>query len=557
MRTRRLFAAAMMPLLVLACSDDPADEVDFGNDGSVPAKADAGSDATTAADAAGDNDAGRDATTAVDAAVDAAADGGDDRDGGVESDAAADASTDARTDDAGVDGGGDVSPDGGDVEGSGETCRDPLEIIVPLDGSEVTVTGDTATARDDVRSRCQGAVGARDRVHVVKLAGTAPAGYVEVTGRPIVESDDVSMAFYAMRGSCSADGDGAECFSVASSRITYDARDQVLRYVVVDAAAANRDVLAFAGRYELRARFVATPVPSNDRCEDAAVVSLPSDASVVRLDGTTRGARNDATAQAPSCHASPRAAHRDVFYSVRTPADLVDGDRVRLVAKSSAFTPVLYAWEGGCGDRGTDLGCNAATGGESSVVFEAKPSTTYTVVVDGLSDAPDSPAVFNGPFTLEAQVVKSAVTGACNGDAPLLNATGRNGSIRGRLSDASRYEGRDLGCTNAGGNGGDSVLRVVLPPRASLTADVTADNAQTDLVLYSSRSCPGSNPAPRCLAFRNANGLGSANRNRETITLRNDSTRDEWTVFLVVDEVFPASGRPAGGGFRIDWRIED
>jgi hypothetical protein len=366
-----------------------------------------------------------------------------------------------------------------------DLCFTAETAALPADGTPVVFTGNTETASDAGDASCQASQAGTNDADVW-YAFTAPADGLVVAD---LIPDGWAGALSASTGVCSGLTEVAcQSGTGANTRrsVEFNVAQDNTFFIEVDSYNSG------VGNFELRTAFLVTP--ANDICDDAqSIAGLPTDGTRVVINGDTRAAADNATADDASCQTS--AGHQDVHYTFNAPAS------GRLVAQVSTpdWSPVLYAHEGvGCGL--TALGCDAA-----ELELDVTAGADYTLSVDG------SGGNEQGPFTLELFYVAPPPNDLCQ-DAELVtvppvgqtavivaDSRGASDTVGGTCQDGATDDDRD------------AFYRILASDEGTVDVVVTSDRFDPALIAFD--TCGGSEVAcgasPSFLSFDVPLGGGS------------------------------------------------
>ncbi len=355
-----------------------------------------------------------------------------------------------------------------------------------------TVSGEVATAADDLTASCGNAGG--DAVYTLTLAQAASLS-LDLTGDPGLS--------VSVRGTCADPTTEAACAAVSAGSAGHVALPDLAAgtwTVVVDGGGPVSDT--FALTWALGSPI---PAPANETCATAAAVDVSSGSATVS--GDTRNATDDL---APTCAATPTGG--DVVYAVTLaqPASLT-------AALTAPFDAALdLRPSASCTTDAARLACAVAA---PPTIFEPYlDAGTYDLVVDGQGGAA-------GPFTLKVDTGAPRPVPANDtcAAATVLDVSTGSAQVSGSTYRGTNDADPGSACTGSTTSGPDVFYAVSLGAGQTLKATATPSGSY-DTALYVLPACGSTS----CLAGSDASFTSGA----ETVTYTATSAQ---TVYLGVD----------------------
>jgi len=358
-----------------------------------------------------------------------------------------------------------------------DSCATAAARTLPAGGQPITLSGDTTGAgdtRNGADASCQGRfTGDLSRELFYSFTTTA-------TMDGVVTADLSASGWYgvvyAFEGSCAAAAD----LACGDARIAFQVQPSTTYYLAVDAYDIE------AGPFDLTLRF--HPPPSNNACESAQPLGVPTDGSELLLPGSTLGATQTrgSTDSDNSCQATARFAP-EVFYTFTTSA----AGTLQVSLDSPGWDAAFYLFEDSCA-AASDLLCVGEYYFEDPIWtrLSVAASTTYYLVVDGYGDICCDRAT--GPYWLSLRYYLPQPTleggETCDAAVPLPGTAG--GAHGSTASGSDDLDPGDIGCSGWAG-GYDKFYLLTLGAGQTATVRLEHGDRYNQPVLYVLRTdCP-------------------------------------------------------------------
>jgi hypothetical protein len=360
-----------------------------------------------------------------------------------------------------------------------DTCAAAEQLSVPLGGQATTASGDTSLATDTRNATldsCQGRYAGDISPELFYTFTTSASmdGYV------LAELDTAAWrgVIYVLEGGCQASAE----LACGEEDVAFPVLPSTAYHVVVDAYDYD------AGAFDLTLRYV--PPATNDTCETAQPVSVPTSGAVVELSGTTVASSHTRSAEESSewCQAVARYAP-ELFYRVDTGAGGEGTLQVSL--DTPGWEAAVYLFEESCAASVEAL-CVGEYYRDDPLWFRhgVAANSTYYLVVDGYGDTCCDAAA--GAFTLSLGYYhpEHLLEGGETCDVAVALSANVGGVHGSTASGADDLAPEDVGCSGWAG-GYDKFYRLNLAAGQTATVRMTHGDAGNGAHLYALRpDCP-------------------------------------------------------------------